>query len=94
MTTKSLITAVSTLTDTVDSARTQGDRARALDLDMMYVDEMHDLALALDAARTRLVQDGEEYLGATWQLLDRARERIVNIMLIADRRARLLAVGS
>lgn len=92
--THAVIMTVQALTDAVDSARTQLDRARLLDLRDKYIEGMHDTALALDAARTRLIQDGEEYLDAAHTLLDYSRRTIATVSIEADKAGRRLAVGS
>lgn len=92
--TRAIVATVETITDLVNSARTQCDRARLLDLPEKYADGMHYAALTLDAARTRLIQDGEEYLDAAHLLIDDSRKAIVSVMFLADQAGRLQAVGS
>lgn len=92
--THALIMTTQALTDALNSARTQLDRSRMLNLNACHGDDMHALALSLDAARTRLIQDGEEFLDVAHILLDSARRRIAYTTISADRAGRLLAVGS
>lgn len=64
--------ATDALTDLVTTARDRADRARAHGLDGT-AKTLTDIAKTLDGARTRLVEDGIEYLEAAWAFVDAGR---------------------
>lgn len=64
--------ALNALSEFVDDARTTADRAAGMGL-AQTCRRIESLALDLDAARTRLVEDGPDYLDAAWAFLDAGR---------------------
>ena len=63
------IAAVRALSDLVDTARATRDRAlekRRREI----ANRCQVIASQLDATRTRLVEDGEEYIGTAWAYVD------------------------
>lgn len=69
---------VDALTDLVNTARTRA-RACRVRSETTRAGQLDYIARTLDAARTRLVQDGDEYLDAAWTMVDRAREVLARI---------------
>lgn len=68
MTTKPALDA---LNDLVHTARTRAGELVTHDSDLAT--RMRQTATKLDAVRTRLVQDGDEYLDQAWAFVDGAR---------------------
>lgn len=64
--------ATNALTDLVKTARTRADQARSAGLDGT-AKTLDNIALTLDGARTRLIEDGIEYLDAAWAFVDAGR---------------------
>lgn len=76
--------ATDALTDLVDIARTRANRAR--NQGQVARAEAHaNIAMTLDAARTRLVQDGIEYLDAAWGFIEGGRKMLDNLHGNLDR---------
>ncbi|MFK4761189.1 hypothetical protein ACI3KS_09685 [Microbacterium sp. ZW T5_45] len=70
--------AVDALTDLVDTARTRAVRANA-EGDRLKMNDLLGIADTLDRARTRLVEDGTEYLDAAWAFVDAGRKMIADV---------------
>jgi hypothetical protein len=69
---KTTAPATRALTDLVDTARARAARARADGLDGT-AKTLDQIARTLDGARTRLIEDGIEYLDAAWAFVDAGR---------------------
>lgn len=69
------LTALTALTDLVDETRRLAASAIKRKNPHMGA-RLTDLARQLDACRTRLVQDGDEYLPTSWAWLDTARPMV------------------
>jgi hypothetical protein len=67
------------LTDLIVTARRQEQRASIRERM-----RLRSMIAQLDAARTRLVQDGDEYLEVAWSFLDAGREAVVALTLRLD----------
>jgi hypothetical protein len=66
------------LADLIASARIRADKATAVNLpDTAYV--LTDIAATLDRARTRLAEEGDDYLDAAWAFCDGARTILAGI---------------
>lgn len=72
------------LNDLVDSARALGEHARALG-EQARSRGLDHMALTLDATRTRLVQDGIEYLDTAWAIIDAARGLLACYQIALER---------
>lgn len=75
------IAAARALTDLVDTARATADRA-ALKRQRTIAQRCQVIASQLDAARTRLVQDGPEYLDTAWAYVDAGRRALGTYRLV------------
>lgn len=88
--------ALDALTDLVHTARTNADTAVALDRPHNAA-ALSRMATTLDGARTRLIEDGPDYLPAAWAFVDAARSLIARQAVILDRaraeRAYLAEIG-
>ena len=71
-------TATNALTDLVGTARTRAIRARANGNDN-HGESLLSIADTLDAARTRLVQDGTEYLDSAWAFVEAGRAALARL---------------
>jgi len=80
-----IVAAVDALTDLVATARTHADVAR-LDGREGWAQNWDNLAYNLDATRTTLVQEGEDYLPVAWAFVDSGRLTIVRYMARIGRR--------
>lgn len=70
--------ATDALTDLVDTARTR--RNRAADAGLIATARTYDeVAQTLDGARTRLVEDGIEYLESAWAFVDAGRKFLAGL---------------
>lgn len=70
--------ATDALTDLVDTARTRAHNDRTLG-HHARADALLKIAGTLDGARTRLVEDGIDYLDAAWAFVDAGRKQIANL---------------
>ena len=77
----STVAAARALTDLVDSARATHDRAVSKRR-RLIAHRCTVIAVQLDAARTRLVQDGDEYIPTAWAYVDAARVALRNYKLV------------
>lgn len=68
-------TATNALTDLVDTSRTRAEQCRANGMEAQATTLDH-IAKTLDGARTRLVEDGSEYLDAAWAFIDAGRKML------------------
>ena len=88
--------ALDALNDLVQSARSNADEAAALDRPHNAA-TLTSMATTLDGARTRLIEDGPDYLPAAWAFVDAARSLIARQAVILDRaraeRAYLAEIG-
>lgn len=67
--------AADALTDLVNTARTRAAEARAEGLDATAA-QLDSVAKTLDGARTRLIEDGPDYIDAAWAFVDASRRMI------------------
>jgi len=75
------LAAARALTDLVDTARATRDRAlRKRRRDIAH--RCNVVAMQLDAARTRLVQDGEGYIASAWAYVDAGRVALRNYRIV------------
>jgi hypothetical protein len=75
------IAACRALSDLVDSAR--ATRSTALSKRRKEIAHRCDvIAVQLDAARTRLVQDGGEYIDTAWAFVDTGRVALRNYRMV------------
>ncbi len=78
--------ALSSLGELIEVCRTHREVA-SLDGREGWVQNWDMLALSLDAVRTRLVQEGEEYLPVAWAFVDSGRLTITRYMIRIARRS-------
>lgn len=77
--------ATNALTDLVTSARHIGEEWTAQgSVRASYVHALEGLASTLDAARTRLVQDGESYLDVAWAMIDAGRRLVAELIYLVN----------
>ncbi|WP_270353438.1 hypothetical protein [Microbacterium testaceum] len=76
--------ATDALTDLVHTARSRGWEAKRAGLTHTAYALMR-LAADLDAVRTRLVEDGPDYLDAAWAFIDAGRRMITENIAKLDR---------
>ncbi|SDP07054.1 hypothetical protein SAMN04487788_1932 [Microbacterium testaceum StLB037] len=85
------IAAARALSDLVATARERGLNARELGIQRPAYGLLN-IAIDLDSARTRLIQEGDDYLDAAWAFIDAGRRMIADhsetIEREVDRRAR------
>ena len=72
------------LGDLVQTARGDEARTRFFGLDQ-FADAFADVADTLDRCRTRLVEEGGDYLDTAWAFLDAGRLTIARMRIKADR---------
>ncbi len=75
------IAAVRALTDLVDTARATRDRALVKHR-REIANRCQVIASQLDATRTRLVQDGDDYIATAWAYVDAGRVALRNYALV------------
>lgn len=75
--------ATNALSDLVDTARTRAERARRVGAEALALD-LDGIAATLDRARTRLVEDGTEYLDAAWAFVDAGRRALADRQKLAE----------
>lgn len=85
MTTGSQAAAFDALTDLVDTARRYRDEADAAHRPG-WTQTWDALAAHLDRTRTRLVEEGEDYLPEAWAMVDAGRLTVARHLIRADRR--------
>lgn len=74
--------ATDALTDLVGTARARAERARTAGLEGT-AKTLDEIAKTLDGARTRLVEDGPEYLQAAWAFIDAGRAALAGLAVAA-----------
>lgn len=75
--------ALDALTQLTDSARSARSAAATLGLQGVAV-KLENIARQCDAARTRLVQDGDEYREVAWSIVDGARFLLAQHQAVID----------
>lgn len=79
--TATTIAATRALSDLVDSARAQAERAARLDHPAA---RLRHIVRTLDSARTRLVQEGIDYLDTAWAFVDAGRVQLARAKVALD----------
>lgn len=92
--TNATIVCTRALSELVDDARALRDRAAKLGLEHS-TRTLGQAAGTLDRARTRLVEDGADYLDAAWAFLDAGRSMVAQHRLVIENdEARLTHAGA
>jgi len=76
---------INALSDLVHSARRLATRAELADAARLHRVAV-SIADTLDRARTRLVEDGDEYLDAAWAFVDAGRKHVAQLGIRVDRK--------
>lgn len=82
--------ATNALSELVDDARTLRDNAEHLGHERA-AQQLDAIARTLDSARTRLVEDGADYLDAAWAFLDAGRDSLTNWSRLLDAHAQRIS---
>jgi hypothetical protein len=83
---KSRHAALTALTDLVDTARKHRDETPENRIGWRH--QWDNIAQQLDATRTTLVQEGDDYLDVAWAMIDSGRLTIARSLVRAERRTR------